>query len=252
VWPAGLEGYEPLVKEGLNRLSVPVSGSKIIDYPFTFAAAGTYTIPAVEFSFFDVASGKYKIVSTKPITVNVRKGTGKRPVVITADNRGRKESFFEMIFTKRWMIVVPVALLIIGGLLVWLRFDKKKQVQQTAVAVKEKVETTMPEPQLPVNPLAASEKLLMNNDARLFYEILNKELHTFFAGKLKLPPEQISKRAIADGLDGLGISVADNFAIQQLLDDVSLQLYTPFVDENKMQDFYVEALRLVDVFRNVA
>lgn len=251
-WPAGLEGYEPTVKEGLNRLSVPVSGSKIFDYAFTFAAAGTYNIPAIEFAFFDVASGKYKTVGTKPITVNVRKGSGKKKLVVANDAANKKEGFFEMITTNRWMIIVPVALLIIAGLLVWLRQDDKKQKQ--AAQKPAPVEST-PEPvtalteTIPQNPLAETELVLMRGDARLFYATLSRELHQFFAGKLKLSPEHISKRAIADGLDRSGISVIDNFAIQQLLDNVSLQLYTPFADENKMQEYYVEALRLTSIFK---
>jgi hypothetical protein len=248
-WPAGLEGYEPAVKEGLNRLSVPVSGSKIFDYPFTFAAAGVYTIPSIEFSFFDVASGKYKTVSTKPLTLTVKKGTGKKPVIVADAQRGRRESFFEMIFTNRWMIIVPVALLIIGGLLVWIRFDNKKQAKQAAVARQEIIEEKAAEEQLPVNPLAITEIVLMGNDTRLFYETLNKELHTFLATRLKLAPENISRKTIADGLDQSGIGIADSFAIQQLLDDVRLQLYTPFADDNKREDYYVEAVRLVGILK---
>jgi len=246
-WPAGLEGYEPTVKDGLNKASVPVSGSKIFDYPFTFAAPGTYVIPAVEFGFFDNLSGKYKTVSTKPITVNVKKGTGKKQAIVLTDNRGRKESFFEMIFTKRWMIVVPVALLIIGGLLIWLWADKKKQ-QKAVPPVPEEAEVKIPTTVM-LQPLQQTEQALLHNDVRNFYATLNTELYRFFADKLQLPPEQLGKRAIADGLDKAGVSVVDSFAVQKLLEDISLQLYTPMADENKMQDDYVEAMRLVNLFK---
>ncbi|MBL0357683.1 MAG: protein BatD [Chitinophagaceae bacterium] len=247
-WPQGLEGYEPTVKDGLNKASVPVSGSKIFDYPFTFASEGVYTIPAVEFSFFDVVSGKYKVVITNPITVHVKKGTGKKPAIVAVDNRSRKESFFEMIFTNRWMIIVPVALLIITGLLIWLKADHKKQQQKIVPVVKETVEEKIIPDAVLHCPLAETEAALVNNDARKFYETLNKELHVFLAIKLKLAPENISKRTIADGLDKAGVGVGDSFAVQQLLDDVSLQLYTPFADENKMQDCFAEAMRLVSIF----
>ena len=145
---------------------------------------------------------------------------------------------------------MPVALLIIIGLLLWLRADKRRQ-QETmlAAALKKQVDETAYEEMIPINPLEQSEIMLLRNDARRFYETIDKELHVFLANKLKLPVETISKKAIAEGLDKSGINVADSIAVQQLLDDIAMQLYTPFADENKMQDYYVEAVRLINVFR---
>ncbi len=40
-----------------------------------------------------------------------------------------------------------------------------------------------------------------------------------------------------------------DYAVQKLLEDISLQLYTPMVNENKMQVDYVEAMRLVNLFK---
>ena len=248
-WPTGLEGYGPSVKDGLNRLSVPVSGSKIFDYSFTAAKEGDYTIAPIEFSFFDLSSGKYKTISTKAIALHISKGTGKRPV-IAADNRSNRESFGEEIFTHRWMIIVPVALLIIIGLLLWLRIDKKKQKEKLiADALRHAEEEKVIEEIIPVNPLQQSEQALLQNDARQFYEMIDKELHVFLAQKLKLPAESISKKTIADGLDKAGVGTSDSIAIQKLLDDIGMQLYSPFTDENKMQDYYVGAVGVVNIFK---
>lgn len=244
-WPAGIEGYEPRVKEGLNKLSVPVSGSKIFDYPFTCSKEGVFTISPIVFSFFDVASGKYKTVSTQPLTVTVKKGTGKKPVLPAADPRSGRESFFDTVFANRWMIFVPLALLMIGGLLIWLRADRKKQAVPAPIEEKPAV---MVEAAPPKNPLAQTEIMLVRNEPRQFYEILNKELHLFLAEKLHLSPEELNKKNIAEGLDRLGASLGHRIAVQQLLDDIALQLYTPFADENKMQEYYVEAVRLVGIF----
>ncbi len=247
-WPEGLQGYDPRVKEGLNKVSVPVSGDKIIDYPFTFDSAGTYTIPPVNFSFFDVAAARYKTVSTKPLSILVKKGTGKRKPVIPADQRGRRESFFDMIFTNRWMIIVPVALLIIAGLGWWLWWDRKKAAGKPVEASEPAPEQVTPE--LPEQPLLQTERMLMNNDSARFFTTLNQELHDYLGARLGLAPADMSKRNIAEALDQSGISVADSFAVQRLLDEISVQLYTPLVHENRMQDMYVEALRIVNLFQH--
>ena len=38
---------------------------------------------------------------------------------------------------------------------------------------------------------------------------------------------------------------------QQLLDDIEWQLYTPFTDENKMQEMYQTATNIIHVFDTV-
>lgn len=252
-WPKGIEGYEPVVKDGLNRLTVPVRGSRAFEFSFTAEKPGDYTIPAISFSFFDPQRARYEVISTKPITVHIKKGTGKKPVVAET-GKGVRESFFEKIFTNRWMIILPVALLIITGLILWVRADKKKQQekQRSREALLQQEESIVEEEvsPLPFNPLCQSEALLLHNDAKHFYDMLGKELHVFLAQKLQLAPEAVSKKTIADGLDKLGVSIADSFAMQQLLDDIALQLYTPFADETKMQNVFVEAMRLIDAVKN--
>jgi BatD DUF11 like domain len=240
-FPAGLESYEPSVKDGLNRLVVPVSGSKIFDYTFTAAKAGDYNIPSITFSYFDIDSGRYKTISTKPVTVHIKKGTGKAPV-IAADKIDQPEDFGATMFAHRWMIILPVALLIMMGLMVWLWVDKKRQKEKAITAA---IHSTREEEVIPVNPLAQTELMLVQNKPRLFYETIDKELHVFLAQKLKLPAEKISKKNIAEALDQSGTEVPVALAVQKLLDDISLQLYTPFADDSKMQDYYVEAVRLL-------
>ncbi|MEO7768935.1 MAG: BatD family protein, partial [Ferruginibacter sp.] len=53
-WPGGIEPYEAKTKEQLNKMAVPVSGIKVFEYPFTVSKPGTYTIPAIAYSYFDV------------------------------------------------------------------------------------------------------------------------------------------------------------------------------------------------------
>ena len=247
LWPSGIEAFEPTMKDELNKLSVPVSGNKIFEYTFAVTKNGSYTMPAVEYSFFDPVTSQYKMVSTKPININVSKGTGKQPVISVAENTGSRESFSETIFTKRWFIIVPVALLIFFGLVFWLRVDGKKQ-QQTDAA-KKITEENNETKQLPVeNPLAKTEMMLLSNNAVGFYTTLNKELRIFLAAKLQLAPETMNKKNIAEGLDRSGVSVGMSMVIQDLLDEISIQLYTPLIDETRLQDCYEKAIGAIHAF----
>jgi hypothetical protein len=54
-WPAGIESFDPVVTDKLDKLSVPVKGSKTFEIPFSVDNAGDYTIPSIAFSYFNPA-----------------------------------------------------------------------------------------------------------------------------------------------------------------------------------------------------
>ena len=48
-----------------------MSGSKSFDYVFTPGTAGHYTIPQIDFPYFDPASQTYKTAGTQPMDIQV-------------------------------------------------------------------------------------------------------------------------------------------------------------------------------------
>jgi hypothetical protein len=255
-WPDGIESYEPRVVESLNKLDVPISGSKGFEYSFTVKKAGTYTLPAVEYSYFDPVQHSYKIISTKPVTITVTAGSGKNnPAKHIADDRSTNERFSSAIFNNRLWIIVPVALLIFAGLFFLV---KKENSKEHALAVTRKAEREATqlaeikkEEQLPANPLSHTEYHLVQQNSKQFYETLNNEMRRFLAGRLAVPLETINKKKIAEELDKKGIGVGTSLQVQQLLDDIEWHLYTPFTDENKMQELYQTAANIIRAFDTV-
>lgn len=70
-WPSGFEAFEPTAKEEVNKIQAPMSGYKSFDYTFSPRTPGHYTIPAVNFSYFDPASQTYKSTGTQPLEIQV-------------------------------------------------------------------------------------------------------------------------------------------------------------------------------------
>ncbi|MEP7109482.1 MAG: BatD family protein [Ferruginibacter sp.] len=245
-WPQGIEPYEPGTKEQLDKRTVPVSGTKVFEYPFTVAKPGDYYIPAIDFSFFDAKGGRYKTASTKPLPVKVSKGSGRNPLIVNGNNiKTGKDHFFDTIFTNRWLIVIPLAILILTGLLIWLHKEKSKPVAAPKRAADTTPETLTELMEIPVNPLVLTEEKLVSQDTRGFYEALNKELRKYLADKLQITLATINKKRIAEEADKKGVTVYTSLQIQQLLDDIEWQLYTPFAAEDKMQDMYNSADAIV-------
>lgn len=249
-WPNGIEPYETNIKEQLNQLDVPVSGTKKFEYPFTIAQPGNYNIPAFDFVFFDVKDGKYKKVSTGPFSIVVKKGTGEKAVTQDSSfEKTEKQSFFDMLFHNRWLIIIPLILFILSGLFIWLQKDKRKNLPGY-VAQKADATITLPatdneQVQLPVNPFSLTEERMIHQDGPGFYRAFNKEFRDFLAAKFKIPLEAITPKNIAVEAEKTGISLHTSNQIQQLLNDIEWQLYTPFAEADKMQDLYLQAIAIM-------
>jgi len=125
-WPAGMEGFDSKTTDDLFRGTVPVSGRKFIEYPFIVSKPGNYTLPVVSFSFFDTRDGKYKTVTSKPLQITVAKGSGK-PKSVAAKNNSKKDNYLTKFFNNRLRVVSLVAVLIIIGLITWLKRDVKQE-----------------------------------------------------------------------------------------------------------------------------
>lgn len=257
-WPNGIDGFDPRATDDLYKGTVPVSGRKIFEFPFTVSQPGTYRLPGAEFSFFNLRDGNYKILRTDPIEITVTKGTGSPRDVITGKNENPKDNILVKFFKNRLRVVSLVAVLIVIGLIMWLKRDTKKEKQLATNAIadekikedKKQVEAILPEQQ---NPLAQSEECLHHEDDRQFYNILNQELKTYLAKKLALGAEDLNKKNIAEQLDAMGISNETAIALQVLMEEIDWQLYTPFTGNEKMKSMYERAndlIQLVNTYRS--
>ena len=70
-WPAEIQAFDPTAKEDVNKTVAPMSGSKSFDFVFAPRTAGHYTIPQIDFPYFDPASQTYKTAETQPLDIQV-------------------------------------------------------------------------------------------------------------------------------------------------------------------------------------
>ena len=255
-WPNGFEGFDSKATDDLFKGTVPLSGRKIFEFPFTVSTPGTYILPAFEFSFFDIHDAKYKTVKSNPIEIKVSKGIGNPKTVPTNAKSG--DNLLTKFFNNRLRVVSLVAVLIIIGLIVWLKRDTKKEKQfDYAMQAEEEIrraekplEEILPAQQ---NPLVLAEECLHREDAKLFYTHLNQGLKSFLAKKLSLPPEILNRKNIAEQLDAKGINNETAVELQKLMDEIEWQLYTPFADNEKMKIMYDRAsdlLQLINTYHS--
>ncbi len=257
-WPAGFEAFDSKATDDLYKGTVPVSGRKIFEFPFTVSKAGTYILPAVAFSFFNIHDAKYKTVTTQPIEITVTKGTGKQKKIIADTDAKPQANFLVKIFSNRLRVVSLFAVLIIIGLIVWLKRDTKKENQliEEATVHKEEMDNEKPIEEILLaqeNPLVLAEECMQSDDSKLFYAQLNLGLKNYLSKKLSIPAEVLNRKNIAEQLDAKGISNETSVQLQELMDEIEWQLYTPFVDNAKMKGMYERAhdlIQLMNTYHN--
>jgi len=246
-WPPGIDGFDPKPTDDLDKSSVPVSGQKKIEYAFTANAPGKYQLPPVRFAYFDPKSEKYKVLETAGISFTVVPGTGKPRISAAEKTDASKDSMLNRFFRSRLRVVSAVALLIIIGLIIWLKRDRKKETAmkaESATGLNEILQTTLPVPEI-TDPLHQSAALLERESSPGFFAALNKELKQYLATKLAVPAEELSRKAISEQLDKNGINNSTSLQLQQLMDELEWQLYTPVSENEKKKEMFERTREMI-------
>ncbi len=262
LWPQGIEGFESRSSENLDKFSVPLKGDKIFIYPFTISNSGNYTIPAINFSYFDINAQSYKTVSSKPLAMRVIKGSGNSQKIFTENkNPPFNTNWFDSIDVNLFYFIA--ALLLFCVLLFF--FIKNKRAKKDVVTAENQSEKDtyvkppksfrnyQPDPVeeeafiLPLNPLADAQEKLLGSDSQTFYKVLDVSLYKYLAEKLKVPVGELTKKKINERMDKCSVGVGTTLLVNSLLEEIQLSLYAQIYSETKMQEVYDKANEVVSL-----
>ena len=217
-FPQDFEIYDPKVDNKFNLTRSGLSGNKVIEYLAIPRHAGTYTIPPVEFSYFDLKSQTYKTLKTDAYTLNVAKGEGNSDQVVA--NFTNKEDLKvlgkdiryiktgEVVLSKKddylfgsfayWLwYLVPMVLFI-----VFLVVYRKQAMENANVA---KVRTKKAN-KVATKRMKLAGKLLSDKNIAAFYDEVLKALWGYISDKLNIPVSQLSKDNIEEELTRYGVA----------------------------------------------
>lgn len=180
-WPEGVEGFEPSVIDELDKTKVPLTGERIFRYPVVCAAAGTYILPAISFSYFDKDSNSYKTLSTQklPLTVINRE----RPPLPQEEH---KISFAEQNERAARTAALIAAAAVLMILIYWIAGSKDK---------KKNTEPAVTQPVLP-SVDALLQPALDIADENEFYKFLQSAIWQFAAQRFGLTGSDMTKQVL--------------------------------------------------------
>lgn len=250
-WPEGIDAFEPSATESLSKVTVPVSGHKIFEYNFSVATAGNYILPAVNFSYFDPQTASYKTIQTKEFSFTVIKPARRQTTPESITRHDLPASGINEIFNNRWWIILFIAMMATAGIVFWLKREKRIHADNKEVLSNDEntkldglIETATSNQQ---NPLSKTAECLYLDDCSGFYTLLNIELKNYLSKKLFIATPEINIKNIAAVMDKNNMSNDMVLALQQLLQEIELQLYTPFERNDKMKGLYDEAHNIIQL-----
>jgi len=240
-WPATIEGYDATAKENVDKSVAPMSGSKSFDYIFSPKQKGDYTIPPIDFSYFDPATNSYKTLKTQPLNFTasqeIRKPTSKNVIEksATQETSGVKtfiQDHLEWIFAA----IILSAL----GIYFWKQnVNLQNEEAQKAIALKLEKETPVLSPE-ELDPLLRARKFLEYNDYKNFYQELNRSVWNVLGAKLKIRSSELNKHNVLSQLQLLGWNQYDMIHLEGILHKCEMNLYTPDYSEINSQQLLHE------------
>ena len=261
-FPQDFEIYDPKVDNKFNLTRNGLAGNKVIEYLAIPRHAGTYTIPPIEFSYFDLKSQSYKTLKTDAYTLNVAKGEGNSDQVVanftskedlkvlgqdiryikTGDTRLTQKNDYFYGSTSYWLwYIVPLALFI-----AFMVIYRKQAMENANVA---KVRTKKAN-KVATKRMKNAGKLLAEKKSEAFYDEVLKALWGYISDKLSIPVSQLSKDNIEEELQKH--QVADELIKEFInnLNDCEFARYAPGNQNEKMDKIYSSAIDVISKMEN--
>lgn len=221
--PEALKVYEPTTTDKLSPSKKRVQGRRVMEYLVMPQRTGTFTMPALEFPYFDPRTGRYDVARSEPITLTVEAGAGgaasvggtsrnvadaaneQKNVLATGGLRPlRHQARFEAPAEPVWRrpyyvaaVLAPLGLLL-GVVLVGqvrgrlLATSETGRSRQQAKAARKR--------------LAAAEKLQKEGSATAFYGEVEKAVLEFLSARLGAPVGGLTREALTEKLTSAGVA----------------------------------------------
>lgn len=261
-FPEDFEVFDPKVDNKVRLTQEGLSGSKIIEYLAIPRHPGTYKIPGVSFSYFDIKSRSYKILKTEDFMIQVEKGAGNADQVIA--NFTNKQDLKVLGEDIRYIKLNEVQLqrkgdILYGSLVYWLWYIipaiafiiffiiyRKQAVENANVA---KMRTKKAN-KVATKRMKLAGKLLAENKKEAFYDEVLKALWGYISDKLNIPISRLSKDNVEEKLRNHGVSEELIRAFLNALNECEFARFAPGDESQAMDKVYSSSIEVISKMEN--
>lgn len=261
-FPQDFEIYDPKVTDDYKLTNRGLTGTKTFEYLAIPRHAGNFTIPAVEFTYFDLKSNSYKTLKTEAYNLKVAKGQGNADQVISdftnkesvkmlgkdirfiklGDSSLRpKGDFFFGTVGYYLCYLIPLLLFVVFAVIY-----RQKALENANVA---KVKTKKAN-KVATRRMKLAGKLLAENKKNEFYDEVLKALWGYISDKLSIPVSQLSKDNIEAELTNYGVQEALIAEFIGVLNECEYARYAPGNENEAMDKVYSASVEVISKMEN--
>lgn len=261
-FPEDFEVYDPKVDNQVRLTREGLTGNRVIEYLAIPRHAGTYKIPGVSFSYFDIRSKSYKTLKTEEYVVNIEKGAGNADQVIA--NFTNKEDLKvlgeDIRYIKQNEVTLqPKGSFFYGSMSYWLFYIipalafiiffiiYRKQAAENANVAKVRTKKAN---KVATKRMKLAGKLLSENKKDAFYDEVLKALWGYISDKLNIPVSRLSKDNIEEKLRNHGVSEELIKDFLNVLNDCEFARFAPGDESQAMDKVYASSIEVISKMEN--
>ena len=259
-WPEGFEVYDPKVTNNFSVTTSGVSGTKTIEYLAIPRAGGVYTIPAIQFAYYDTQADAYRSLATPEYTLNIARSTNEESGAAVVNTYVQKENIQQLgsdiryIYTGELKAASNRSSISFGTLLFWLFYAIplsiaalmfivfRKRIKENADVTRMRYKKANKVAQ---RRLKVAEQLLQQNKKEAFFEEIERAAWTYLSDRLSIPTAQLNKENIAQILTEKAVPDATIKQMLHVLSTAEFARYAPTSD-SAMHELYEDTIKIIN------
>lgn len=261
-FPESFEVYDPKIDNRFKLTNAGFQGNKVIEYLAIPRHAGEYTIPSVQFSYFNTDKKQYETITTDSYTLNVAKGEGSSTEAVasfvgkeelkllgqdiryikSANVKPSKPNEYFFASWSYWLCYIIPLLIFIAYIL--LHYKQMKENADISRMRTKKANSTA------VKRLKVAKKLLKENNKAEFYDEILKALWGYVSDKLNIPVSRLTKDNVAAELSTKNVGNETITELQNVLGECEFARYAPGDAAAAMDNIYKKAMDIIDKMEN--
>lgn len=256
-FPKDFDKYDPKVTDKTKLTANGVEGNMIYDFLAVPRNQGKYTIPPVEFTYYDISANAYKTIKTQSFDLDVAKGDGtggnsmdftdEKNQDIHAIKTGkvvRKDAASLFFGSAAYWILL--ALLLVTFIALMIIFRRRAIENADIVKMRGKKANKVANKRLRV-----AHKLMVAGKQGEFYDEVLRALWGYMGDKLNIPVSELSHDNIADKLAEHHVDEQTVNTFIEALDECEFERYAPGDAAGNMNKTYESAMTAIEKIEDV-
>ena len=257
IFPPDFEVYDPKITISTDIGSQGLAGTKKAEYLAIPRRAGSFTIPSIEFSYFNPSSESYQTLSTQPYEIKVEKGAGSdesgniftsnqedikylgsdiRHIMTGNSHLKPMHTFF---FGSAAYFVALLALLVLFVILLFV-LKRREQMSKDTVANRNRKADKVAR-----GRLKNAYQFLKAKDQEKFYVEMSQALWGYIADKLGIERSKLSMDTVNETMKSKNVPDELTKQFVDTLNSCEFARFAPGSAEGKMDDLYQRGIDVI-------